>query len=617
MALVLLPCDLPSWQSTLRHLQDLKHCRDTSNAVELMKKIYSISCVSLDPEDNEAEEMNSFEVLKRYLKSLPGEEERRFVERILPAMAEHALRLKERKPPFGLRYSLQQHDESIEVDRRFLVSILAACFFSCFPKRTPKTHPTLQDCNFAPFFRHLDCSFQQVKLRCVLALFDDICFREPPGVHPQVMPVREHLSIEDWESSGDALCPLIVRNQGQIESAESIAVQTVFGSPGIGGRVLFDAANQESTAFVTQPELLASLCFVENLEDNEAMVVVGFQPSSTIYWDPYEGKWEQCPRQPVPVRLMVYGGEVENGRRGGERMERWRTDGDYEHPQADEETPPLQLSIIDAEDFSECPLSQYEDIWILRELNKALTGFQQSPVVRRLPPIGQSRSSSPETKPSPEPPPCILLPSRNSRLSPVLSVEVVVGKSRVCGWGSRLIKMESVGSDKDRETLNVLRPSASTSSGLSERTVVDSEVTLGDADPEEVDRSSEEDYVFTLPRPWDEAGFSQYETCGSSDSPEYVSAHGSFEEDEPPREDPKRGKKRRRGTFAERLEEALLREAGEVERPEPVENPHRVNGDGATRINGVIRGFPEVRISVSGTYLKPAMEFPLAGFPDP
>jgi hypothetical protein len=46
--------------------------------------------------------------------------------------------------------------DRVELERGFIASLLAHAFFSTFPKRTIKTHPTLQDFNFTSFFKHLD-----------------------------------------------------------------------------------------------------------------------------------------------------------------------------------------------------------------------------------------------------------------------------------------------------------------------------------------------------------------------------------------------------------------------------------------------------------------------------
>ena len=55
---------------------------------------------------------------------------------------------------------------------------------------------------------------------------------------------------------------------------------------------------------------------------------------------------------------------------------------------------------MDAEDFSECPISQFEEIWILRELNKAVVGFDSPEDCVRLSPLGESRAGSPDAVPS-------------------------------------------------------------------------------------------------------------------------------------------------------------------------------------------------------------------------
>lgn len=57
---------------------------------------------------------------------------------------------------------------------------------------------------------------------------------------------------------------------------------------------------------------------------------------------------------------------------------------------------------MDAENYLQLPISQFEEDNVLRELNKALLAFRQQapaqprqPVTRRLSPIGESFSSTP------------------------------------------------------------------------------------------------------------------------------------------------------------------------------------------------------------------------------
>lgn len=55
-----------------------------------------------------------------------------------------------------LRFEIFVTADQVELERGFIASLLAHAFFSTFPKRTIKTHPTLQDFNFTNFFRHLN-----------------------------------------------------------------------------------------------------------------------------------------------------------------------------------------------------------------------------------------------------------------------------------------------------------------------------------------------------------------------------------------------------------------------------------------------------------------------------
>lgn len=62
--------------------------------------------------------------------------------------------------------------DSTELDYTLVSSLLANAFFSTFPRRTHKTHPTLQNFNFADFFKNLNSNCQYSKLRSVLHYFE-------------------------------------------------------------------------------------------------------------------------------------------------------------------------------------------------------------------------------------------------------------------------------------------------------------------------------------------------------------------------------------------------------------------------------------------------------------
>lgn len=59
-----------------------------------------------------------------------------------------------------------------ELDYKFVSSLIANAFFSTFPKRTDKSHPTLQNFNFTNFFKHLNSNYQKAKLKSIFYYFD-------------------------------------------------------------------------------------------------------------------------------------------------------------------------------------------------------------------------------------------------------------------------------------------------------------------------------------------------------------------------------------------------------------------------------------------------------------
>ena len=108
--------------------------------------------VSLDP-DEDKNDKNLFLNLKNYLLNDITEEERKhFLNFTIKNIIKNALNIKKLRPVNGLYFSLQQENNFLELNYNFIAALLANAFFSTFPKRTQKTHPTLQDFNFTNFF---------------------------------------------------------------------------------------------------------------------------------------------------------------------------------------------------------------------------------------------------------------------------------------------------------------------------------------------------------------------------------------------------------------------------------------------------------------------------------
>lgn len=351
MAHVLLPCDVPTWPEVERHLSQLRFAHSPEQLVADMQRIYDLCCVGLDPEEPPREEIR-LDLLKRFLKSLSADESRRFFEATLPALIGSALRLRELRPTGGFLYCLQQQEGMFALSRPFLASLLANAFFSTFPKRTSRTHPTLLDFNCSELFPFLATPCHCEKLRSLFNYFDCTFQDEPEGTVyfcRQVTPAKSLMSLPEWMCSDCPLCPLMVRTRGLIEEAEPVLLKCYPSSASIGSKFLGGNCTMECSVFLSCPEVMAALLFVELLGDNEALTVDGLLPL-----DP----------RPQASREPVFG--------------------------------PSECSVclLDLKDHSSNPVKQFEDVSLLRELNKCLVAFRQALNQRRPSPLGRSSSSS-------------------------------------------------------------------------------------------------------------------------------------------------------------------------------------------------------------------------------
>lgn len=390
MAHVLLPCDMPSWIDVQRHLSHLRLARNPDELITGMQKIHAMCSINLDPDEmSSPPDPLRFEAFKTYLTDLPEADRTKFFKVTLPNLVNNAIRLKILKSIEGFQFSLQQEDKMISVDRKFIASLIANAFFSTFPKRTHKTHPTLQDFNFGDFFLHLKRPEQQQKLRYFLHYFEII---DAEDLHGNIkfyrQSLRPSLNLPSWLCSERPLCPLVIRTAGNIEQVESSVYRTCFCSSRIGGDVLRNGANMESINFSRMPELIATMSFVECLCENEALIAEGI----------------------IKINQKALNSLS---------------------------TEEVDVCLMDAKNYSKHPSRQYEDRNLLRDMNKAFIAFSQ-PLSRCRPaPVGQSSSSStcPEFRNHSESPPVaptqdmgILITSEMLSLNDIVSDKKCISK---------------------------------------------------------------------------------------------------------------------------------------------------------------------------------------------
>lgn len=180
------------------------------------------------------------------------------------------------------------------------------------------------------------------------------------------MTGKQWLTIDDWLECGLPICSLEIKHEGRLERAAADSAQTIFSSQRIGGTVLRNGNSQECIQLSTFPELLVILLHVESLEDNEAITIQGARQISRII---------------DPKNKSFF-----------EKLEKPRV---------------IPICCMDAENYFEFPINQFEEDNVLRELNKCLLTFRQNSTCAILESLDRSNNL-----------PKLELRS-NSRLSPI------------------------------------------------------------------------------------------------------------------------------------------------------------------------------------------------------
>ena len=152
------------------------------------------------------------------------------------------------------------------------------------------------------------------------------------------MSSKQWLTIEDWLECKLPLCPMDVKHDSRVESSSESIAQVVFAQSTIGSKVLLNGCNQESTILMTHPELLIILLFVERLEDNEVLLIENVMQMTRIIEPKNKAIFEKL----EPPRLKS------------------------------------TLLCMDAENYQDLPIAQFEEDNTLRELNKCLLAFRQN-----------------------------------------------------------------------------------------------------------------------------------------------------------------------------------------------------------------------------------------------
>mmetsp|Transcript_18958 Transcript_18958/g.73043 ORF Transcript_18958/g.73043 Transcript_18958/m.73043 type:complete len:644 (+) Transcript_18958:1-1932(+) len=233
---------------------------------------------------------------------LSAEDSKRFFAVTLPQIIKLALRLPELVPD-GIPLLIPQVDQTVELSQLQVACLLANCFLCTMPLDQGKPAPAKKagggDAAAAAesadgqeaaeteryFYQPFTCkrlfegtangritTSQAGKLVCLITYFSRVTRIPPTGrvtFHRQVLATPP-----DWENSEALLREVKVVKKGLIEEFND-TLQADFANKFIGGGVLGRGCVQEEIRFMICPELLASLLFTAEMQDNETCILTG------------------------------------------------------------------------------------------------------------------------------------------------------------------------------------------------------------------------------------------------------------------------------------------------------------------------------------------------------
>ncbi|KAL4219892.1 hypothetical protein ACF0H5_020304 [Mactra antiquata] len=357
MPKVVFPCDLDNWWRVKGDLSALKDdCLKGDFTVKELAvshhKIWEKNLGILEPCVLKWEETVFSGLVKYFNRHANQEETSQFLLVTFPSIIDLALDLEAHLPTDGIDIVEQQKGEIRELSRELCCCVVACGFLCLFPDDNRGWRTKLNQINFTKFFTFLHMPSQMAKLKCILHFIDRVTIdkKKMTGTVTftrQVIKMEELPTIDTWLNCNWDLCDVSIQHEGLIEQAVPGAVEVDFANRCIGGGVLSKGRVQEEIRFTVCPELLVSLLLMETMEDNEAIVVHGYEQFSTVHGYASELRY-----------IGDYKDESEVDEFGNKRNMLCAIDAvSYRHDNN------IQLG------------RQYTDTCVLRDLNKAFTGF--------------------------------------------------------------------------------------------------------------------------------------------------------------------------------------------------------------------------------------------------
>ena len=173
---ILLPCDLSTWPSVMSYLKVLASGLDTiHDAIVIFLQIHDLCNIAiLHPEDARIHNDQMFDHLYEVIENQFSEEDKkRFLKKTLPCIAKFAASLPTLKSD-KFDYLIASRAAKLDLDRRFVASLIANAFLSTLPLKAKELMPkNMPDVTFATLFPNLSTDFcSALRFKGFLEYFD-------------------------------------------------------------------------------------------------------------------------------------------------------------------------------------------------------------------------------------------------------------------------------------------------------------------------------------------------------------------------------------------------------------------------------------------------------------
>ena len=239
-----------------------------------------------------------------------------------------------------------QQSGMLSINRQLVADLLAHSFLCLHPTKSRSS--TFPEINFSHVFKTVkDVSSNVTKIRCFLKYFERIGANEftiykKLRVKELILRrviLENKLKWINLEQSNNTLCNFKVDHYQKIEEASQKYVRVDFANKYLGGGVLNTGCVQEEIMFTICPDLIVSMLFMEKMDENEAIIISGFE------------------------RYYNYSGYGRTFK--------------YKEDYLDKSPEENFLVAIDALNYEKNNVeSQYSEQYMLRDINKAFIGFK-------------------------------------------------------------------------------------------------------------------------------------------------------------------------------------------------------------------------------------------------